>query len=427
MFAICSFLCLVVAAASEEPLSLSDAITRAEHAVLLHNDRTVHFENALALFRDNLNANEVGSEKSIRATLISKMESLVSQINLRQLTQMTDHLNAVLQRELKRREEEENEPTAKPKSFPATASYLKGQFDPITLLGKAESLMEKWVRDVMEQELATVESEEGAGGSSNDPESEHNDENCVSTATALQEVQVALLRYSQDGIGLLDHAQGGAIVHEMTSPTYSPPLSDKDRLGYFADYIPDDLLEVLPAGWMGWNVRMQAPAASRQTILHADTRPGSCWPLAGDSGFITFRLPYAVKVGAISLDHASGLLLMSDRSQLASAPKSIKIYGYPRCDDECEGLGFDLSGITLLNEFDYDIEGPTTQTFSVDSRHTEADIVAPEGSCSATTATCSAPESEHTVAAIRVEVNSNWGSPDFTCLYRIRVHGDTIP
>jgi Sad1 / UNC-like C-terminal len=29
----------------------------------------------------------------------------------------------------------------------------------------------------------------------------------------------------------------------------------------------------------------------------------------------------------------------------------------------------------------------------------------------------------NTTAAIQLEILNNWGNPDYTCLYRIRVHG----
>jgi hypothetical protein len=79
---------------------------------------------------------------------------------------------------------------------------------------------------------------------------------CPAVTEVVQEVQGALTKFSQDGIGIIDHSQGGEIVHSMTSPTYSPPPDDSQLLGnvWWRNLIPEDWEQLLPRGWEFWNV-----------------------------------------------------------------------------------------------------------------------------------------------------------------------------
>ena len=414
--------------ASDDDDALSGAILQAEQALLLHRDRTTHMDLAVAGFADNLQ-----SFQNDTTNLVNELERLVRLTNVRQLQQLSERLNDALQFELERRAGTKQE---KQQQKPVTESYLDSSFDPVMLFAKSEAVLEKWVRDIMEQEIESLVSSAAETGSavSVDEESNSNtsDESCVSPATAAQEVQSVLLHYSHDGIGRLDHALGGVIVHEMTSPTFVPPAQAHEKLGYWRRFIPDDIEEMLPTGWKNVRIPLQA-AASPQTVLHADTRPGACWPLQGSEGFVTFRLPYPVHVDAVTVDHTSERLLVSSGRDrlLSSAPKQLRVYGYPPCEDgnnNCEGLGFDASDGYLLKEIHFDAEGgSSTQTFSVSggkkAEEHDAHEAASEGSCSATTATCSEPVPDYDVAAVRVEVVSNWGNEAYTCLYRFRVHG----
>ena len=97
-----------------------------------------------------------------------------------------------------------------------------------------------------------------------------------------------------------------------------------------------------PSTLQGWRTSTTAPASPEQ-IFFADTNPGSCWPMAGRHGHVTIRLPYPVDVDAITIDHVSSLLIPPGGSR-DSAPKKIRVMGYPPCEEnECNGLGFDIS------------------------------------------------------------------------------------
>ena len=164
----------------------------------------------------------------------------------------------------------------------------------------------------------------------------------------------------------------------------------------------------------------------------------------GSTGQITIRLPYPVKVGAITVDHVSSLLVSEGSRD--SAPKRIRIVGYPSCedDDRCAGIGFDSRDAIRIGELEYDAEGPSVQTFDfnldmppsigtnveesefhgeVDDDYPNDDDESGSASCSMSSSSCS-PQPQHVVAGVTFQILDNWGNPDFTCLYRFRIHGD---
>lgn len=174
---------------------------------------------------------------------------------------------------------------------------------------------------------------------------------------------------------------------------------------------------------------MRGEVAPPEAVLQRNTLPGSCWPMEGSSGQIVLKLAYPVVVESFSVDHASSAILPPGKHM--SAPKKLEVIGYRECDDgdtNCASVGFDFSDPLDIADIEYDIEGPSVQTF--ESYYAKAMASLPEptpsleepGSCS-TQASCSAPP-KISVAAIEVRVLENWGNFDFTCLYRLRVHGE---
>jgi SUN domain-containing protein 1/2 len=175
-----------------------------------------------------------------------------------------------------------------------------------------------------------------------------------------------------------------------------------------------------------------ASTAPPDTIIKKNTLPGSCWPMSGNSGQITLRLAYPLIVSSVTLEHVSSLLV--PKGERNSAPKKVRIIGYPSCEkgDDCAAMGFDARDGIELAQLEFDVDGPSIQTFettaavgalppkkSVDSGSIGDD----SGSCSATAASCSAPQPAE-ISGITVQVLANWGNPEYTCLYRFRVHGE---
>lgn len=358
-----------------------------------------------------------------------EVEMLVRDVNAKHLRVIVNKLEEVRDKEGKRRNREDVI-----NGEGVTLSELKELFKPETILAESEAKVEEWVLDIIEKEMLVLEKEWGASVAPDAPE------NCVTPEQALNVVQEALLNHSRDDIGILDHARGATILHEFTSETYTPPPEPNQLLGsvWWRKYIPEDWERLLPEGWENWNVGLapsivrmlgkEGASAPPETILHPNVLPGSCWPMQGRRGKVMVSLPYPVQVTAITLDHVSHHLLMDKEKQLKSAPKNVRIFGYPPCRGDCAGLTFDSSKKYLLAEIEYDIEKPSIQTFSVEA---SGEAIA-AGSCSATVeeAACDAglgSQDEYTeglYSAIQLEVVNNWGNEDYTCLYRVRVHGE---
>nr|KAJ0214253.1 hypothetical protein LSAT_V11C400198020 [Lactuca sativa] len=119
--------------------------------------------------------------------------------------------------------------------------------------------------------------------------------------------------------------------------------------------------------------------------VHRDAT-GECFPLKGDNGFVEVKLCTSVVPEAITVEHVSKSVAL-DRS---NAPKGCKVLGWL-------GDGERKEKMHLLTRFRYDLKKSNVQTFNV---------VDPT-----------------VVDTIRLEFMSNHGNPNFTCIYRVRVHG----
>ena len=187
-------------------------------------------------------------------------------------------------------------------------------------------------------------------------------------------------------------------------------------------------------------------SAPPETVLQNSLWPGACWPVDMHSSSsrtksasaahrnhppaITIRLATPRVVTAISIDHVSGHLV-EDRS---TAPQRVRVYGYSPCTTttthSCDGRGFDVhSKFILADEIVYDLDGasniqtfPLAATTTASYHHDHSDPQ--DGSCAAAPAGEAACSETRVVAAVTVEIVSNHGHPDYTCLYRVRIHAN---
>uniref|UniRef100_A0A8C6T5Q7 SUN domain-containing protein n=1 Tax=Neogobius melanostomus TaxID=47308 RepID=A0A8C6T5Q7_9GOBI len=117
--------------------------------------------------------------------------------------------------------------------------------------------------------------------------------------------------------------------------------------------------------------------------------PGFCWPFAGSAGKFHVQLDKPVHISHVTIGHITKD--QSPTGEITTAPKLFSLYGMETSGDE-----------TLLGRFEYDASGPAFQTFPVDS--------AVQG----------------TFKDVRLNVESNWGNTEYTCLYNFKVHGTPV-
>jgi SUN domain-containing protein 1/2 len=118
--------------------------------------------------------------------------------------------------------------------------------------------------------------------------------------------------------------------------------------------------------------------------------PGQCFPFKGDHGSVVIRLAVPVVPTEFVLEHLSKSI--SIVGHINSAPNNFTVYALKDKHDK-EGV--------VLGRYFYDAEnGPALQRFKPQINNVPV------------------------VEYIEVQVTSNWGNPNYTCLYRFRVHGD---
>ncbi|XP_061441783.1 SUN domain-containing protein 3 isoform X5 [Rhineura floridana] len=128
---------------------------------------------------------------------------------------------------------------------------------------------------------------------------------------------------------------------------------------------------------------------SPDVILQPNYHPGNCWSFPGNRGETVVRLAKEIIPRAVTIEHISKKV--SPTGEISSAPKDFAIYGL---QEEKEEQG------TFLGQFLYDTEGDLIQTFQLKN------------------------ESSEFMSYVKLNVLNNWGHPNYTCIYRFRVHGD---
>eukprot|EP01097_Dermamoeba_algensis_P002686 TRINITY_DN2064_c0_g1_i1.p1 TRINITY_DN2064_c0_g1~~TRINITY_DN2064_c0_g1_i1.p1 ORF type:complete len:289 (-),score=98.37 TRINITY_DN2064_c0_g1_i1:212-1078(-) len=176
-------------------------------------------------------------------------------------------------------------------------------------------------------------------------------------------IEERLSRYSADQIGLPDYAlasAGASIIYEKTSPRYNPQH------------------------WLLSWVYPFGKGHSAIVVLRPENEPGRCFSFAGSRGVITIQLSRQIKIESITLDHVDRKIA----HQNDTAPRTFSVKGFNNLNEEGVNLGrfeFDWNNLNARNTFN---------------------VLKPQ-----------------TVKYVAVEIESNYGNPNFTCVYRIRVHG----
>uniref|UniRef100_A0AAY4CNY0 SUN domain-containing protein n=2 Tax=Denticeps clupeoides TaxID=299321 RepID=A0AAY4CNY0_9TELE len=185
-------------------------------------------------------------------------------------------------------------------------------------------------------------------------------------------VRNALKLYSQDRTGQVDYALesgGGSILSTRCSETFETKTALMSLFGVPLWYF----------------------SQSPRVVIQPDVYPGNCWAFKGSQGYLVIRLSLRVRPTSFCLEHIPKSL--SPTGSISSAPRRFAVYGL---DDEYQEEG------SLLGDYTYQEDGESLQIFPV----TEPN--------------------ERTYQIIEMRVLSNWGHPEYTCLYRFRVHGQPL-
>ncbi|XP_016351017.1 SUN domain-containing protein 1-like isoform X2 [Sinocyclocheilus anshuiensis] len=185
-------------------------------------------------------------------------------------------------------------------------------------------------------------------------------------------VNNAMKLYSEDRTGLVDYALesgGGNIISTRCSESFDTKTALLSLFGFPLWYF----------------------SQSPRVVIQPDVHPGNCWAFKGSQGYLVIGLSMKIVPTAFSLDHAPKSL--SPTGNISSAPRAFNVYGL---DDEQEEEG------QLLGQFVYNEDGDALQTFLVSE------------------------EVSRGFQIIEMRVLSNWGHPEYTCVYRFRVHGKLV-
>nr|XP_046270299.1 SUN domain-containing protein 1 isoform X9 [Scatophagus argus] len=186
-------------------------------------------------------------------------------------------------------------------------------------------------------------------------------------------VQNALRLYSQDRTGMVDYALesgGGSILSTRCSETYETKTALMSLFG-------------LPLWYFSQSPRV---------VIQPDVYPGNCWAFKGSQGYLVIRLSLRILPTSFCVEHIPKAL--SPTGNITSAPRNFTVFGL---DDEYQEEG------KLLGHYTYQEDGESLQTFPV------------------------MEQNDKTFQIIEVRVLSNWGHPEYTCMYRFRVHGEPRP
>ena len=100
----------------------------------------------------------------------------------------------------------------------------------------------------------------------------------------------------------------------------------------------------------------------------------------GNKGFIKLHLSKPINITSITLQHLHPSLAQKDTYK--NTPRRVRVL-----DDQVQ-----------IGEFEYSLNSTPIQSFGVDGTRKTDTVV--------------------------LQIDSNWGSDEFTCVYRVRVHGD---
>eukprot|EP00090_Calanus_glacialis_P000312 TRINITY_DN10191_c0_g1_i2.p1 TRINITY_DN10191_c0_g1~~TRINITY_DN10191_c0_g1_i2.p1 ORF type:complete len:1836 (-),score=350.45 TRINITY_DN10191_c0_g1_i2:184-5085(-) len=182
-------------------------------------------------------------------------------------------------------------------------------------------------------------------------------------------VKSALIQYDADKTGMFDYAletAGGSVVSTRCTETYIQKTAMYSIFG----------------------IPIWYPSNNPRTIIQPGVQPGECWAFKGSSGFVVIQLSERIVPTRFSMEHISKS--MSPSGKIDSAPKEFVVYGL-RFEKDTDPV--------KLGKYSYSQDKDPLQFY---------EVMYP---------------SKETYPYIELDIISNHGNLNYTCLYRFRVHG----
>eukprot|EP00092_Neocalanus_flemingeri_P019299 GFUD01020905.1.p1 GENE.GFUD01020905.1~~GFUD01020905.1.p1 ORF type:complete len:526 (-),score=203.16 GFUD01020905.1:211-1728(-) len=189
--------------------------------------------------------------------------------------------------------------------------------------------------------------------------------NSVSLPQVSAMLESHLSLFSADRTGQVDWASlavGGSIISTPHTTTHPTPGQVLSLLG----------------------IPIWQHSTSPRQILQPHAGSGQCWAFSGQSGQVVLQLGEVVRVTGVTIEH------IRPSPDLSSAPRNILVWAHQ--DNK-----------SLLNlTYSISSSSSSVQTFPITS------------------------PTFLPISQLRLQVTSNWGHPEYTCLYRVRVHGTQV-
>jgi len=195
----------------------------------------------------------------------------------------------------------------------------------------------------------------------------------------------------QDIIGLPDYAleSGGArIISKLTTDTY----------------------KVQPEGFIGMLSNMLGvaikPGRPPTEAIRPTINAGECWAMKGTKGVLTLKLAKSIIPSQITVEHLAKEISFS----VSSAPRFIEIYGIhdikafsaEYLTDNRNLVSQKKPYASLIGKIEYNPSKKPLQSFDLQYSF------------------------DKPIQYVQFQFTENWGNPDYTCIYRIRVHGTPV-
>ncbi|XP_037945983.1 uncharacterized protein LOC119678297 isoform X2 [Teleopsis dalmanni] len=183
-------------------------------------------------------------------------------------------------------------------------------------------------------------------------------------------VKSVLAIYDADKTGLVDFAlesAGGQILSTRCTESYQTKSAQISVFG----------------------IPLWYPTNTPRVAISPNVQPGECWAFQGFPGFLVLKLNSLVYITGFTLEHIPKTL--SPTAAIESAPRNFTVWGLEHEKDQEP---------VLFGEYEYVDNDASLQYFPVQNL------------------TIKRP---YEIVELRIE--SNHGNPQYTCLYRFRVHG----